>query len=43
MRYADGSVYVGNWRNGIKIGSGWWKKTNGDIFSGKFKYDLPHG
>jgi hypothetical protein len=36
-RYADGSIYEGNWENGTKHGKGVMKYKNGIVYEGMFK------
>ncbi len=37
------AFYEGNFRAGLKEGTGRWILPNGDLYTGEFKLDLPHG
>ena len=41
--YSDGSVYVGEFENGIKNGYGVYYFSNGDVYEGNFKDDKRNG
>mmetsp|Transcript_12940 Transcript_12940/g.13052 ORF Transcript_12940/g.13052 Transcript_12940/m.13052 type:complete len:93 (-) Transcript_12940:240-518(-) len=41
--YKDGSVYIGEWRDGKRDGRGKLVLSNGDTHDGEFKFDKRHG
>ena len=43
MRYADGSKYVGEWKNNKKEGEGILTLVNGSKYEGYFLNDHKHG
>lgn len=43
IRFADGSVYQGQTKNGTFNGKGRIKHANGDIYQGDWKNGKPHG
>ena len=43
MNYGDGSVYEGNWQNGVKQGRGEFRDSYGRVFKGVFEDDQPIG
>lgn len=43
MKFANGDLYVGDFKLGAPHGSGMIKYTNGDQFMGTFKYGKKHG
>ena len=42
-RFASGTVYEGEWKNGICEGKGLMKYANGNIYDGEFKNGVPDG
>ena len=42
FKYADKAIYKGEFKNGLKEGTGEWITQNNKII-GNFKNDLPHG
>ena len=43
MTQANGTVYEGDFKDGLANGSGKCKFSNGDVYEGEFKNDLMHG
>jgi len=43
MQYANGTVYDGRFKDGIKYGPGKAFFKNGDTFEGEWDKDLPNG
>ena len=43
MKYVDGSIYEGMWKENKKHGQGKLQYTNGDIYIGEFQNDKCHG
>jgi len=43
VKYADGCIYQGNWKNGFEEGSGHLSFPNGDSYKGSFKMGLKQG
>lgn len=41
--YADGKVYEGNWRNGVREGHGRLVHTNGATYTGDWKNNMANG
>jgi hypothetical protein len=39
MNYQNGDIYEGEWKNGLKDGSGIYKYYNGDKYSGCWNED----
>jgi len=38
MFETDGTIYKGNWRKGDKHGTGEFRKANGEVIKGKWRY-----
>jgi len=43
VKYADGSVYQGHWKEGLEEGTGQLSFPSGDKYKGSFKRGLKHG
>jgi hypothetical protein len=43
VKYADGSIYQGNWAGGLEEGTGQLSFPSGDKYKGSFKRGLKHG
>ena len=43
MTYANGHVYVGQWKNGLFEGRGTYTWTDGRVYEGDWKEDKKHG
>ena len=43
LRYPDGSVYAGNFLNGLRQGKGTYTYNDGQVYSGEWVEDLKHG
>jgi len=43
MTYNNGSVYEGDFKNGIRFGAGTYKSADGDEYIGSFRNDIPEG
>ena len=43
MKYVDGSIYEGMWKENKKHGQGKLQYANGDIYIGQFQNDKCHG
>ena len=43
MKYNNGDLYNGEWKNDLKEGEGTIKYNNGDIYDGNWKNDLKEG
>jgi len=43
VKYADGSIYQGNWKGGLEEGTGQLSFPSGDKYKGSFKRGLKHG
>jgi hypothetical protein len=41
--FADGSVYIGQWKAGQRHGTGRMQQACGDCYTGQFKHDKYHG
>lgn len=42
-KYADGGVYDGNWKNGMRHGNGTYKWASGSVYHGDWKGGKQHG
>ena len=42
-KWADGSLYIGQWENNQANGKGWLFHLEGDIYAGDFVHDKGHG
>lgn len=43
MIYADGAVYEGFWKDGVRQGRGRLVHTTGDVYEGEWNEDAAHG
>jgi hypothetical protein len=42
-KWADGSSYIGDWRNGVATGNGTFSYFNGDVYTGQYSKDKANG
>ena len=43
FNFADGSVYVGEWKLGLRHGLGEFRYSGGGVYKGQWAHDLKHG